>query len=122
MTCGKCGEEGNFSGHNKICNSCRSKRNNEIIDPADRRRYWLKCKYGITPEQWDDMFEEQAGLCAICFTPEEVCPKGRLAVDHCHHTGKVRGLLCLTCNSAIGKLKDDPELVLQAYKYLERHN
>lgn len=81
-------------------------------------------KYGITPEQYDEMFRMQGGVCASCAMPETcrnqygVC---RLAVDHCHDTGKVRGLLCMKCNRCLGLLKDEPAAILKLYRYLRRH-
>lgn len=80
-------------------------------------------KYKITQADYDAMLLEQDGLCAICQRPETETRKGtlkRLAIDHCHVTGRVRGLLCSSCNHAIGKLKDDPALVRRALEYLER--
>lgn len=84
--------------------------------PEHNRRYNLKRCYGITPEEYDKILHEQGGTCAICHGIESV---GRLAVDHCHSTGKVRGLLCTNCNQAIGKLKDDTQLLRNAINYLE---
>jgi hypothetical protein len=67
------------------------------------------------------MFEEQKGLCAICQKPPSgnTAVNGRMCVDHDHKTGKVRKLLCFNCNTAIGKLNDDPELFKRAINYLE---
>ena len=79
------------------------------------RSYEMKRVYGITLETYDAMLSEQEGSCAICKTKTV---EGRFAIDHCHTTGKVRGLLCFDCNTGIGKLKDDPSLLLTAYKYL----
>jgi len=65
------------------------------------------------------MLADQNGVCAICRLP----PTGRrkyLTVDHCHLTGRIRGLLHVKCNSAIGNLNDDPELLRSALDYLER--
>ncbi len=78
-------------------------------------RYTLK-QYGLTLEEYEGMVAEQNGLCAIC---RHVCSTGqRLCVDHDHSTGRVRGLLCRSCNIAIGKLGDDPDLVRRALEYL----
>lgn len=74
-----------------------------------------KRKYGITIQQYDALFAAQNGVCAICSRPPG---KRRLAVDHCHTTKAVRGLLCVQCNTAIGKLNDDPELLRRAIAYL----
>ena len=78
--------------------------------------YEMNRIYGITLEDYDTMLEVQNGCCAICKTDDV---KGRFAIDHCHTTGKVRGLLCFDCNTGIGKLKDDPSLLLSAYEYLQ---
>lgn len=77
--------------------------------------------YGITIKQHDDMLEAQGGKCAICGCPPEQSTKGALAVDHCHTTGKVRGLLCGNCNAGIGHLRDSLELIRAAGAYLEKH-
>lgn len=85
---------------------------------AGQRRSRLR-RYGLTEATYAQLVEAQGGLCAICGKPEKVQPN--LAVDHCHVTGKVRGLLCFYCNTAIGKFGDDPEMLMRAALYLERH-
>ena len=73
---------------------------------------------GITVEQYDEMFESQGGTCAICRTrPDE----RSLAIDHCHETDTVRGLLCMSCNIALGKFQDDPQLMFRAAHYIRKH-
>ena len=74
--------------------------------------------FGITPEQYDEMHAAQGGACAICrattnFTFNNLC------VDHDHTNGRVRGLLCLNCNTALGQFKDSTSLLLKAADYLE---
>lgn len=69
--------------------------------------------YGLTEAERDEMVASQMGLCIICLK----APAAH--VDHCHKTGKVRGVLCFNCNSAIGKLGDDPDAVRRAAAYLE---
>jgi hypothetical protein len=78
------------------------------------RRRDLMRKYKISLEDYDQMVLNQNGLCLIC----ERVPKKRLVVDHCHKTGKVRGLLCDPCNVALGFLEDDVTLLAKAIKYL----
>lgn len=88
------------------------------------RRDNLK-NYGLTINEWNLLFEKQKGLCAICNLPETVLLKGkvkRLAIDHCHKTGKVRGLLCAKCNKSIGLLNEDLRLLESAAQYLKFHN
>lgn len=84
--------------------------------------------YGITLEKYNDLFDKQKGLCAICNQKEKCINKtstgqrlSRLSIDHCHNTGKVRGLLCRKCNSAIGKMSDNIELLQKAINYLKSH-
>lgn len=78
----------------------------------------LKRKYGITPEDYETLLQQQSGVCAICL---EVGTR-KLSVDHCHRTGKIRALLCQKCNSAIGLLNEDTDLMRKAITYLETHN
>jgi hypothetical protein len=78
------------------------------------RKWHLKTKYGLTPEQYEEMLERQGGGCAICGTaPGETA----LHVDHCHETGRVRGLLCFCCNAGLGQFKHDPDLLYEAMAY-----
>lgn len=72
-------------------------------------------QYGITPERFREMLAKQDGRCAICLGQPGI--KG-LAVDHCHSTGAVRGLLCGRCNTAIGLLREDPVIFRAAMDYL----
>lgn len=79
-------------------------------------------KYGITLDDWNRMYKEQNGVCKICGKPETKIDRRlgivrRLAVDHCHDTGKVRGLLCTECNQAIGLLHHDPKIIKSALEY-----
>lgn len=91
-------------------------------NPDAQRRDYLKrlhYKYGITVEAYETLLTAQNGLCAIC---GQVNPnKSELAVDHDHTTNKVRGLLCSTCNTGIGHLKDSTELVRRAFNYLAKY-
>lgn len=83
-------------------------------------------KYGITPMQHAEMLAAQSGVCAVCLgAPKSVNGKsGKITdfnIDHCHATGKVRGLLCSHCNRGIGMLQDSPEILRSAAAYLEKH-
>lgn len=82
-----------------------------------KRRYKLRMDYGISIETYESMLKEQNECCKICETHQSKL-KRRLAVDHCHTTGEVRGLLCHLCNQAIGQFKEDPEILEKAIKYL----
>lgn len=90
-------------------------------DPDYFRRNKLKNLYGITVEDFWDMHKQQKGLCAICNSPESRKLNGAVAhlvVDHCHETGKVRGLLCHKCNTGLGHV-EKREWLLKAIVYLE---
>jgi hypothetical protein len=113
--------------HCRSCNTRRSadwrRRNRERhravaqeyrqTRPDVGRAATLKYRYGLTPEQFAQMVEAQGGACAICRTPTDP-----LSVDHCHATGRVRGLLCGNCNRMIGLGADDPEIMISAAAYL----
>ena len=81
----------------------------------------LKSKYNITLEQYNQMFDEQRGVCAVCGTPAKDL-KRNLAVDHNHRTGKIRGLLCFSCNSLIGRIEKNPLLIPTMMKYIRTRN
>ncbi len=81
----------------------------------------LKNNYGITLEDYDRMFEEQNGKCAICDTEEYGGTGYRFSVDHNHTTGTVRALLCGNCNTGIGLLQEDPAVLAAAIPYLSKH-
>lgn len=71
-------------------------------------------KYGVNAEQYYEMVDRQKGLCLICGIKPDKC----LHLDHCHSTGKVRGLLCMSCNHGIGNLRDDISVLENAIRYL----
>ncbi len=91
-------------------------------NPVTARNQFLRSHYGITQSDYLLILESQGGRCAICRTdsPETKWHK-TFSVDHCHATGKVRGLLCQKCNMAIGYLKDSPEAADSAAAYLRKH-
>lgn len=107
------------------CTPCRTKynksrraRNPEHVYNIERRSKF-KTQYGITIEEYDAMLKQQGGACAICGVDK---PSGRtthFAVDHCHTTGAVRGLLCTKCNRGLGLFNDDTIRIERAVKYLK---
>jgi len=90
--------------------------------PRNVRNTMLKRNYGITLQQWEALYEAQGGKCAICQRAENAERYANLAVDHCHDTGKVRGLLCNNCNRALGMLDHDPDRLRNAAAFLERNS
>ena len=95
--------------------------------PTRDTEYFRRSMYGLTREDYDQMLKDQHYLCAICKQPEPEHIKNRrdkrggFCVDHCHKTGKVRAILCHSCNIGIGKFRDDPAFVRAAAEYLEAH-
>lgn len=84
--------------------------------PQYRNWYYLR-KYEITLEQYEEQLKKQDSLCAICHQPQK--NNRRLDVDHDHITKKLRGLLCASCNTAIGHLRENKEHMLSAIRYLD---
>jgi hypothetical protein len=117
----------------KYCSKCQTEKplvefaKNKTM--ADGRQSWCKeCfaekrwaeRYGIlgfTRKDYEALREKQGGCCAICKRHESDMGK-RFDVDHCHDTGKIRGLLCASCNWGLGKFGDDEELLQAAINYL----
>lgn len=93
-------------------------------DKDSYRNSYLKREFGITIEEYKQMHGEQDGKCAICLQEETARHPSdqnrikRLAVDHCHTTGQVRGLLCDNCNRGIGLFKEDETRLTRAINYL----
>ena len=89
------------------CKSCKK----------EYRRDYTLSKWGITLQEFDAMASDGCGICGT-----KTCDSGReLAVDHCHETGKVRGVLCRTCNQALGKLGDNLEGITKVMRYLQQY-
>lgn len=88
-------------------------------DKVLNKRY--KERYGITYEQYKDMLKEQNHKCFLCGADEVDVTRSKLCVDHCHATGKIRKLLCHSCNCGLGHFNDDPEILKKAVAYLENN-
>jgi hypothetical protein len=90
-------------------------------NPEYGKNAFMKRAYGVTLDWFNEQLAKQNSVCAICDKPETAVIHGKqisLAVDHCHDTGKVRGLLCRACNNAIGALEHNPERFRRAIEYL----
>lgn len=95
-----------------------------VSNPDYFRNADLKRNYGVTLEWYEKTLAEQNGACAVCGKPEDTVIHGkkiRLSVDHCHDTGKVRGLLCRACNNAIGAMMHEIPVLQKAIEYLKTH-
>lgn len=105
------------------CSACYSRqrykaRRGQYLHYAITWRF--KHKYGITIEDRQKLYDAQAGCCAICHIPEIKARRKCLAVDHCHTSGRVRGLLCDGCNQLLGNAKEQIDTLLQAVEYLKK--
>jgi hypothetical protein len=90
---------------------------------AVREKQWrdhIKREFGITPKQYEEIMRWQLNVCAICGYTERCAGRDRLAVDHDHATGRIRGLLCTNCNRILGLAEDSAERLYAAIDYL--HN
>lgn len=134
-TCTLCGESkpvGDFHLRSKkdpraksACKECHRQRaraywvKNPLPKSVQRERN-LKKSFGMNLEDYDSLLEKQGGSCAICGIKR--CESGRnFAVDHEHLSGRIRGLLCKHCNTALGQFKDNPTALLKAVEYLKRN-
>ena len=109
-----------------LCRQCGGQRGNEKGQHCSqckdaRRSRRLKSLYGVTLAEYEELAAYQDWVCWIC-GKNEVGKDGRLHVDHDHKTGKVRGLLCLRCNSGIGSFLESSELLQRAIEYLRAFN
>lgn len=105
------------------CKVCRNKyisdkrKQNPDKERLRKRKQKLKSKYNLTLEEYNLMYSKQEGRCLICGTFYN-----KLNIDHCHTTGKVRGLLCTLCNTGLGSFKDNSSLLGRAILYLKETN
>jgi hypothetical protein len=111
--------------HGSYCQKCfskymkeyrKKKREQNIAGYRKNERQGNLKRYGLTIKAYEQMIAKQNGKCKIC--GGEPNGKGRLHVDHCHETGKIRGLLCHSCNTGIGLFKHNVVLLAKASKYL----
>lgn len=113
--CDRCGRrKGPKYRDSKDCYRCTSEVRREVSDRAHRAR--VARVYGIEPGDYDKLYAAQGGRCALCLRATGA--SRRLSVDHDHATGKVRGLLCRTCNGILGHARDDPYYFDRAWRYL----
>ena len=110
-----------------FCAVCRGEFLQEDLIVHGRRNYFLcsACKsdvnrldrFGLSPSDYDFLLKLQGYNCAICNNPLKL-KQYKFAVDHCHDSDDVRGILCVRCNTALGSFDDDPDMILRAAEYL----
>lgn len=115
-----CKDGNRVDGIHYTCKVCRSKMSRESYrkngGKKDRDKH-LRRTYGITLSDYNAILVKQRGVCEICGSPEKT---KSLAVDHDHKTGKVRGLLCLQCNTLLGRIERNPNLISNILEYLKK--
>lgn len=127
-------DKNHSTGRYSFCKTCKNARTGEwrvekreiynasmrAYNKKHHRRIHYKRSYGITPEQYNEMLKAQNGVCAICKKPAASLGVGKrpFVVDHCHHTDRIRGILCYGCNRAI-VIMENPELYRIALAYLK---
>lgn len=100
------------------CKECDKKRVKENTCPIRKRELQLQRDYGITLNEYNQMLVEQGYRCKICGTTEPGGKHGKFMVDHSHNTGEVRGLLCKSCNIALGEVGDNISTLQKMIEYL----
>lgn len=115
----------------------RSKPESKEVEKLQYKRWYQKnkerkrtqsrlSKYGLTADQYQSILDHQKGLCAICSRPPKLKSSYNstdgFVIDHCHVTGRVRGLLCVTCNTGLGNFEDSRDFLSSAIVYLETQN
>lgn len=110
---------------NKVSKETRHRQSTEYRqkNPDKARQYWIKGNYNLSWNEYTTLLKNQENACAICYKPLKLhkgidLPIDVACVDHCHTTGRIRGLLCSHCNSAIGLLKEDKRVLKRIVKYL----
>ena len=116
-TCGKCIYIQIKTKPNRRERSIAYSRQYRKDNPRTVRGYYFKYKYGITADDYDFMYAGQKGCCLICGKH-----KNKLIIDHDHVSGMVRGLLCSGCNTGIGQLQDNVDILTKAIEYINRHS
>lgn len=123
--CVNCNKEKNFpeefksaSNRCRVCLECSKEVKRKIGASDSKRNNQYFKRYGITLNDYEKMLKIQNYCCAIC-TIHISELSSRLHVDHCHTTGKVRGLLCFNCNSGLGRFKDSKSNLLNAVTYIK---
>jgi hypothetical protein len=124
-----------IDGEHKRCSRCRRwlhvseyARKSSTEDGLQRhcracsREYALLRRYGLSHEQYEQMVEAQQSMCRVCGKPLGDPPRGRLHfVDHCHRTGRVRGIVHAKCNMLVGVYETDPNVFDAVKEYVESH-
>ena len=126
--CKQCRNNTRKASNAKNMGRVRSTDSAHYARTRDRHQELRKIrKFGVTKEIYLEMLNKQDNVCVICKSPETAVSKGRtetkpLAIDHCHITNRIRGLLCQSCNTALGMARESIDILLKMIKYLNTHS
>lgn len=128
--CTTCKQEPVYKHYYSLCKECGRTKAREYYRKSDKKQYkhnWLKRKFGITLDIFNEMLEQQDNKCAICSKmiksrENRSHMKNVACVDHNHTTGKVRQLLCNECNWALGLVEENINTMKGMIAYIEKHN
>jgi hypothetical protein len=109
-------QHGTYSNRNQESNKRWRQANPDKVR-LRRRIDRLKNKYGLSLQEYEDMLRSQGSQCKICGKNQSELDV-TMAVDHCHKTNRIRGLLCDNCNKGLGHFRDDPAILEKAINYL----
>lgn len=114
-----CHDKSRWDKLNHCCKKCANERRKKYLEsrPNRKKGYSLKYDFGMTYEQYEQLLIKQDGKCAVCKAEPTT---RKLAVDHCHTSKKIRGLLCHRCNTALGLLKEDLDIMKSLMEYTEK--
>ncbi len=100
-----------LDGLESLCKTCSK---------VKKRNFEIKRQYGINQQEYEELLYKQNNQCAICSSSVPGSKRiSRFSIDHCHKTGKIRGLLCNSCNNGLGRFKDNTTLLYKAINYLK---
>lgn len=101
-----------------VAKAYRDRPENKEKQKIRHRRRHIRIKYGLSPEQFDKIFDAQDRKCLICETDQFGCHGP--VIDHCHNAGHIRGILCQRCNALVGMARNSPRILHNAMKYLAK--
>lgn len=119
--CRQCDQVFDGTVHHRYCSIGCQKLHRKLTGSAFKIQ--IKARYGLTLEQYEKLVSDHNSNCAICGSQNsQALHHKKLHIDHCHKSGKVRGLLCHKCNMMLGFAKDNPDILRKAAQYLEERD
>jgi hypothetical protein len=114
--CIDCGKEKDYHNSSSLCKKCHNKRSSRYITQTYRFK-----QYGVTREWYEEEVKNGCAICGTTLDAYSLNKRERGHIDHCHESGKTRGVLCDLCNKGLGQFRDSIEYLESAIKYLRRN-